>query len=143
MYREWAIIEPNEPRPRLAEASALIFAKDYSGATTRLETAVAGFPDVFDFKDLLARHLSACPDRSERDGPRAVELALAVFEEVPTFVSTETVAMAYAEAGRFGDAVEWQRRLVSEAEATEDAPPDVLERLRANLVRYEAGESVP
>jgi tetratricopeptide (TPR) repeat protein len=144
LYGQWAAAEPNEPRPRLAEASALIFAEEHARATSRLEEAIEAFPTILDFKDVLARHLAACPDRGQRNGARALELALVVFEQVPTFVSTETVAMAYAESGRFSDAVDWQRRLVSEAEAEQaKAPPEVLERLRDNLARYEAGESVP
>lgn len=144
LYGEWAAVEPGQPRPRLAAASALIFGREYARATESLERAIRDFPAVVDFKDVLARHLAACPDRAQRDGARALELALEVFEKVPTFVSTETVAMAYAEAGQFTEAVEWQQRLLAEAEAEEvEAPPEVLERLRANLARYQAGESVP
>jgi len=56
----------------------------------------------------LARVLAACMDESLRDGPRAVELAeracLATKRQDPECL--DTLAAAYAEVGRFGDALD-------------------------------------
>jgi len=137
LYGKWAEVEPEVARPRLIEATALIFAGEYSRASERLEAAIGAFPGVIDFKDLLARHLAACPDMSQRDGERALELALAVRAKVPSVESAETVAMAYAQSGLFAQAIDWQGQLVAEAE--QEAPPEVTARLRANLERYQSG----
>jgi tetratricopeptide (TPR) repeat protein len=56
----------------------------------------------------LAWVLSTCPDGSLRNGPRAIELAKKAVEfsapQNPTFM--RTLAAAYAESGRFNDAIE-------------------------------------
>jgi tetratricopeptide (TPR) repeat protein len=139
LYARWAEVDPEAPRSRLGEATALIFARRYDEATSRLEAAIAAFPEIIDFKDVLARHLAACPENAARDGDRALVLAREVFEKVPTYESTETLAMAHAEAGEFGEAVRWQQRLIDEV--GDEAPEDLLARLRANLARYENGEA--
>jgi tetratricopeptide (TPR) repeat protein len=62
--------------------------------------------------DLLARLLAAAPDEAVRDGARATELAkqaceLTKWEDISTI---ETLAAAYAEAGRWDQALEMQQR---------------------------------
>jgi tetratricopeptide (TPR) repeat protein len=138
LYGQWVALEPEKPQPYLAEATALIFSGKHEEATRRLETGLDRFPDLLDFKDVLARHLAACPEAEARNGERALELALEVWERIPSLQSTETVAMAYAESGLFGEAVEWQRRLIDELQK-EQLDPAILERLRRNLALYESG----
>lgn len=68
----------------------------------------------------------------------AVELAEALYEQLPGGESAETLAMAYAATGRFDDAVELQMQAIFEALKSGDLPqrPD----LRGNLERYEREE---
>ncbi len=131
-------LAPEQLQPRLAESTALILSGQYAAATTRLEEALAKFPDELPIKDILARHLAAAPDQAVRNGSRAVELALDLFDNVPSPESAETLAMAYAEAGRFEDALKWQRQLI--AELVPDSDPELAKRLAANLTLYERGE---
>ncbi len=138
LYNQLARLEPELVAPRLAEATALILSGQHTVAKERLEAGILVFPEEVQLKDILARHLAACPDLSVRDGRRAVELAEQVFNKIPSLESTETLAMAYAEAGRFQDAVEWQTKLLEKV--PEDADPRGLERLRGNLALYEAGQ---
>lgn len=138
VYGRLVAAAPDQLQPRLAEATALILSQQYSAATEKLELALKQFPDELPVKDILARHLAAAPDPSARDGARAVQLALALFDEVPSPESAETLAMAYAEAGRFEDAKKWQRQLVEELVPESD--PEMAKRLQANLARYERGE---
>lgn len=137
LYGGLVELEPRQPGPRLAEATALILSDQFDAASARLEAALGLFPDDVRIKDILARHLAACPDRAARDGRRAVELALEVFEEVPTPESVETLAMAYAEAGNFPEALKWQQELLTNL--TDEAPDDLRQRIRANLTLYESG----
>jgi hypothetical protein len=104
-------------------------------ARKRLESGLKQFPNSLELKDVLVRHLAACPDRSVRDGAAAVEVGLDVFNAVPTPQSAESLAMAYAEDGQFDKAVEVQTALIVEVEA--ESEPAELQRLRANLRLYQ------
>ena len=137
VYRKWIAVEPENPEPWVGEATALIMDGQFAAARDRLEQGIAAVDRALDLKDILARHLSGCPDRSIRDGARAVELARAVFEQAATSESMETLAMAYAEAGEFERAISWQKRLVGTA--SDEIPPGEIVRWQANLERYENG----
>jgi hypothetical protein len=51
------------------------------------------------------------------------------------------MAMAYAEAGRFAEAVQWQQELIDRLAQEENVPAEMTERLRKNLTLYEKGEA--
>jgi len=86
----------------------------------------------------LAWLLATCPEAALRDGAKAVELAeqakaLAAIES-PQLL--DTLAAAYAEAGRFPEAVETARRALT-LPATQNNPP-LNEAIQARLRLYEA-----
>ncbi len=135
-HAEWVAREPQASEARIGEVTALTFGGRHSEAKRRLEAGITELADNLTFKDILARHLAACPDHTVRDGARAVELALEVYQEVPSAESIETLAMAYAQAKRFEEAVEWQQHLLDKAREAGDAA--VVERVRGNLGRYQA-----
>ncbi|MHC4064804.1 MAG: tetratricopeptide repeat protein [Planctomycetota bacterium] len=88
----------------------------------------------------LAWILATCPDETHRDGPAAVRWAEQACEltKNANAVLLDTLAAAYAEAGRFEDAVKAQRqtiKLTTQAGASEQ-----LEAYRARLALYEAGQ---
>ena len=139
IHAEWVAKEPESFEARLGEITALTFAGRHLQVRQRLEAGIGELVDNLALKDILARHLAACPDRSVRDGARALELALEVYQKVPSAESIETLAMAYAEAGRFEEAVEWQLHLLARAEEAGDAT--AVARVRGNLERYRAGKS--
>jgi tetratricopeptide (TPR) repeat protein len=62
---------------------------------------------------LSARLLAAAPEPDLRDGPRALDLARRAFQDEPTISAAESIAMAEAEAGRFREALAWQREAAS------------------------------
>ena len=80
----------------------------------------------------LARLLAASPDRTLRDGERALRLASTLYAEDAAPAHAETVALALAELGRCGEAAEWMRRAVAGAEGQEAV------RLRGELPNYES-----
>ena len=131
-------LTPDQLPPRMAEATALILSGQHASARDRLEAALERFPDDLRIVDILARHLAAAPDPAARNGQRAIELALTLFDKVPSPESAETLAMAYAQAGQFEKALEWQRKLIAELVA--DSDPKMAERLNGNLALYERGE---
>ena len=65
-----------------------------------------------------ARLLATCPDPALRDGARAVTIAEKLVERELSVDHVETLAMALAEAGRFDDAIVWQRRAIERQTAT-------------------------
>lgn len=107
--------------------------RDWQRAHDLLAQAVGHsyLPAINNFAWLLA----TCPDDALRDGPRAVALlAPAVDRSVQML---DTMAAAYAEAGRYDEAVEWQRQAITGIGDTNDPRlPAALERLQA----YAAGK---
>jgi hypothetical protein len=103
-----------------------------------LEQANQRFPDRGLTAHDLARLLAACPDTSLRNGERAVELAMEVFQAQKTPLHAETLAMALAEAGRCEEAANLQRMLISTVEQNNDDVP--IMRYKTGLARYEKGK---
>jgi tetratricopeptide (TPR) repeat protein len=127
--------DPKHVAARVGQASALIFLGEHASARAVLEEGLRLAPDAVPFKDVLARHLAACPDRAVRDGARAVALAEDLYRAVPSTESAETLAMAYAEAGQFDEAVRWQRELVEQL--GDETAPETVARWRRHLDLYE------
>lgn len=139
VYGKWIARQPSNVESRVGEATALILAGRFAIARQRLEASIAEFPQSLDLRDILARHLAACPDPSVRDGERAVELARDLYRELPTLESLETLAMALAEAGQFDEASRRQQTLLQAEE--DEIKVEQRQRWRANLKRYESGQA--
>ncbi len=138
-HAEWLARDPSALAARVGEVTALTFGGRHLEAKRRLEAGIVELAENLVLKDILARHLAACPDHSVRDGSRAVELALEVYQQVPSAESIETLAMAYAEAERFEEAIEWQQHLLGKARETGNAA--TIERVWSNLGRYRARQA--
>lgn len=86
----------------------------------------------------LAWTLAICPDATLRDGPRAVEIALKAVgdpqQSNPGFI--DTLAAAYAEAGRFAEAVEMQELAIRKLGNNRA----LRQEMQARLELYEAGQ---
>ena len=89
----------------------------------------------------LARLLATSPDVTLRDGSRALDLAVALFDADPTPVHRETVVMSLAELGRCGEAATWLQRAVDDARRGGDA--ELAARLEGEKPRYERGACRP
>jgi len=99
-----------------------------------LESAHREFPDRVRITTTLARMLAASPDRSLRDGARALTLAMRTYESDRSAAHGETVAMALAELGRCSEAATWMQRAVADAERDRDTT--TAGRLRVEIPRY-------
>jgi hypothetical protein len=75
--------------------------------------------------------LATTPDTELRDGRKAVTLATKAVHLNDTALNRDTLAAAYAEAGRFADAVAEQERVIEMAQAAgmHDQIADLQSRL--------------
>ena len=137
-YREALARHPGEPRAHLGAAAALQSLGRWSETREQLEGALAALPGDPVVANALARLLAASPEPAVRDGERAVRLALALMESDKSPAHAETLAMALAASGRYDEAADWQRELLTQARAAA-MPAAVLSRYESNLALYEAG----
>ncbi len=89
---------------------------DYAHQLEDLEHAVRLAPDSPGICNSLAWLLATCPDPSYRDGRRAVTLGRRALENAPEPMRAEyldTLAAALAEDGKFGEAIDRQREVLS------------------------------
>lgn len=128
-------LAPTAPALHLARARALLRAGEEQQAATALAESLAALPEDGDVAHLAARFLATASDPKLRDAARALELAVKVFSARPVPEHGETLAMAFAEAGRFDDAVELQRTVVAQLTRT-GAAPGMLDRAKKRLDLY-------
>jgi tetratricopeptide (TPR) repeat protein len=113
----------------------LLVKKQYKQALSALEQGHAQFPQKGLTTITLAYLLAASPQLELRDGKRALELASSAYEVSATVNHGALVAMALAELGRCDEAAAWLKRITAKAEG--GAKPDLVEKLKADIERYE------
>jgi tetratricopeptide (TPR) repeat protein len=93
-------------------------------------------PDPF-VANAYAWLLATCPVPELRDAPQAIEIgeALAKATARKSSEPLDTLAAAYAEAGRFDDAVTTAREAIVLAQANHQS--DLAQRIASRLARYE------
>jgi Flp pilus assembly protein TadD len=120
---------------------AVLFSRqgEVDQAIAHLQKAVEISPNDLGAINDLAWLLATCPREDLRDGARAVELAeracQATGHKVPELM--DTLAAAYAEAGRFSQAVATAEKSLSLIQPDQES---VAERIRQRLERYQAGK---
>ena len=133
-----------EINPGLVEAqyylgAALYYARGQAQeALVHLRDALRVAPDYLPALNEAAHLLAGCSDASARNGPEAVkfgERAVALTSGRDA-KSLDTLAAAYAEAGRFADAIETARRGLEIA--TRQNESQLREGLAARMRLYEA-----
>ena len=111
-------------------------AGDFPAALADYQAAHGLEPDDPGVLNSLAWLRATCPMDGLRDAGRAVADAMRACEltghAVPGFV--DTLAAAYAEAGRFADAVRWQEKVV------DMVPADQQAEYQARLDLYRSGQ---
>jgi hypothetical protein len=107
----------------------------YGEAVILLDEANRRYPERVATATTLARLLASSPDRSLRDGMRALDLATRVYAAAPTPVHGETIALALAELGRCDEARTWMKRAVADAEQAKD--PAEAVRLKSETAKYQ------
>jgi tetratricopeptide (TPR) repeat protein len=130
-------LKPDDEETVISLAILLAEQDRFADAIALLDEENERFPERTTTATTLARLLASSPDRSIRNGPRALDLASSVYAAEPTPVHGETVALALAELGRCEEALTWIKRAVAAAEQEGDAG-EVM-RLKSEMPKYEGG----
>ena len=93
--------------------TAWFYKGDYDRAIADCTKALELNPRYADAYHQLALILATCPEKRYRNATQAVELAQKAVELSPEANFLDTLAAAYAEAGRFGDAIATQKRAIT------------------------------
>lgn len=137
-YGKTLALRPTDAEAHTSLGNALAQEGHVSEAIDQYETAINLMPDVILARNNLAWILCAAPNGTVRNGSRAIELARQAVElsggNNPLFV--RTLAAAYAEAGRFSDAVLTIERASSIAEAQRDEAE--VRQLQEDASRFRA-----
>jgi Flp pilus assembly protein TadD len=132
-----------EVDPRFAEAYdtlglVLVRRGNFAGAAAQFEQAVRLSPGDYRPMKHLARLLATCPEGPLRSGARSVALAEQAWRMTGSRDRDclDTLAAAYAEAGRFDEAVTAAQKVVAMAEETRR--PELVEIARKRLALYQS-----
>jgi tetratricopeptide (TPR) repeat protein len=110
---------------------------NYDKAISNYDAAIRLDPEKYvDAYNNLAWIFATCSDKQYRDGKRAVDCATKACEltDWKENVWFDTLAAAYAEAGDFDKAVEWQQKAIDLADERSK------DKLRSRLDLYKAGK---
>jgi protein O-mannosyl-transferase len=121
---------------------ALLQTGDVQRAAAHLEKALAIDPGHMNAEVNLAWVLATAPNESTRNGARAVQLAEHVARRAghPNAIVLRTLAVAYAETGRFSEAIETAQQAIEIAKATgNDGLAADLER---NIAAYHLNQPI-
>lgn len=110
---------------------------DYNSAIADYTKTIEIDPKEADAYNKLAWLKATCPDGNYRDGVRAVECAKKAVELKETYYTLGTLAAAYAEAGRFQDAIKTQKR--AREKLKEEDYEKKLAECEERLASYKAG----
>lgn len=134
-YADAVRVSPSATDARFGYAMALVRLRRYVEARDWLSESVRIQPDRPELVHALARLLAAAPDPRARDGQRALGLVQDLFAVHKTVDVGETLAMALAELGQFGEAAALQREVMEAARQGGTARD--IQRMTANLRLYE------
>jgi Flp pilus assembly protein TadD len=132
-------IKPGDAKTHSNLGLALLQTGRTDEATVHFQKALQLEPDDPAIQNNLAWVFAACPQASLRNGARAVQLAQRANDLAggrnPVYL--HTLAAAFAETGRFGDAMNAAQKAMELARAT--GQQDLAARLNEELKRYQAG----
>jgi len=135
---EAAHVDPAFSQAQTKLAYDLCERSDFAGAVAVYHAALQTHPDLPELLNNLAWLLATCPDAQTRDGAQAVkyaERACALTHYTATTI-VGTLAAAYAESGRFDDAILTAQKACDLA--AKNGETNLLQRNQALLERYRA-----
>ena len=138
-YQKALQITPDYAEAHNNLGNALIKKGSVDEAIVHYQKTLQIKPDNVEAQNNLAWVLATCPQASLRDGNKAVELAQRANQLTGDGnpVVLGTLAAAYAEAGRFPEAVETAQRALQLAETQSNAA--LADAIRSQLKLYQAG----
>jgi tetratricopeptide (TPR) repeat protein len=135
-------IRPNDANARNNLGLALLQTGDTKGAAAHLEKALEIDAGLMNAEVNLAWVLATSSDDSLRNGTRAVHLAEDVASRAghPNAIVLRTLAAAYAETGRFNDAVATAQQAIEVSRATGNE--GLISDLERNIVAYQSNQPI-
>ena len=132
--------EPQDAHAHFTLGMARLAAKRPDQAAASFKTALQLAPNTPECMNALAWMYATSPQAELRDGAEAVRLAEAACKTTKQQQTAlmDTLAAAYAEAGRFEDAVKTTKELRALAAAVHDT--NALDTARQRLELYQAGQ---
>ncbi|HET6372119.1 MAG TPA: tetratricopeptide repeat protein, partial [Candidatus Polarisedimenticolia bacterium] len=140
---EAARLSPEDMQARFYLSIALARAGRTEEAARGLAETMKQPPDSPSVTERLAWVLAASPEAGFRDGAQAIKLAQQACDATGNRQPgpLDALGAAYAEAGRFADAIEAAHRAIDRAAASGGAPSSAAaDPIRARLKLYEAGK---
>ena len=138
-YRKLLEIQPDNSEARNILGTVLIQQGRVGDAIEQWQETLAAEPENGNAKSNLAWVFATYPEASFRDGPKAVQLAEQALQLSggKNALIFRTLAAAYAENGRFAEAIESAQRGFELA--TEQANSGLAAELQNNILLYRAG----
>lgn len=137
-YTQAIDINPKDPNFYYNRGNAWKKQGNYDRAVADFTKVIEIDPNDADAYNKLAWLKATCPDGTYRDGARAVELAAKAVELKETYYTLGTLAAAYAEAGKFQDAIKTQKRAIEKLK--EEGYGKNLAGYEERLAFYKAGK---
>ncbi len=133
-------IRPHFPEGRENLGYAYYKEAKFTDSLAQLEQELDSTPDRLFALSLAATQLATCPDRSIRNGAEALTLAERAnsLSGGKTPVILDALSAAYAESGRFDEAVETEKQALDLASQGGDA--SVAATLKAHLEKYSSNQ---
>ena len=141
-YRTALQLSPRDAKTRGSLVSLLTALGRHAEAADSLREGMRQDPGNAALANNLAWQLATSPDANVRDGPAAAQLAEQVCRAAGPQVTADqldTLAAAYACAGRFEDAVRTAQQAIDLAEKAANAV--LVQQVQARLKLYQAGRA--
>ncbi len=133
-------LDPDDPKVLYRLARLLLGEGRYEQAIDRYRRGVAVAPEFAGFTNGLAWMLATCPQAELRNGTEAVALAVSTWERSPKADPSllDTLAAAYAECGRFEEAVAAADKALALVQTPQHAHSK--DQIEAHLAIFRSGQ---